>query len=125
MARRTVVRNVTRRTAARRARKHTEAEVARAAARNQPAEPETIGQGRTWDRKKRRYILAGLCDPCAAQAAWGHAIGFTKINDPCSECQALVSVLPDAGPEGSKWRKCLTKLEYLSDEEVKEVLASA
>lgn len=127
MTRRTgTPRAVTRRTAARRARKHTAAVIAKEHAKtHSKTEPETIGQARVWTRKMRRYQIAGLCDVCAAQAAWGHAVGFGKINDPCPVCQPIVNALPNPGPKGSKWRKCLVKLEYLTDEELKEWLADA
>lgn len=78
--------------------------------------PETLGQARTWDRKCRRYILAGLCPKCAAQAAYGHADGFQKIHDPCAMCQPIVAAFPVPGPKGSKWRKVFDKLEYMNEE---------
>jgi hypothetical protein len=120
--RKAVARPVTRRTAARRAKRHEAAVIAKDAAKK-PTEPEGLGQVRVWDRKKKRYLIAGLCERCAAQAAWGHAIGFGKIEKPCSVCQPLVNEFPDEGPKGSPWRKVLIKLEYLSEAEVKEVLA--
>lgn len=82
------------------------------------AEPETIGQARVWQRKQGRYELAGLCPTCASQAAWGHALGFQKIKNPCSQCQPFVSRFDTPGPRGSKWRKILTKLEYLTEEQL-------
>lgn len=85
-------------------------------------EAESLAQCRVWDRKKKRYLLAGLCDPCAGQAAWGHQVGFGKISNPCRECQPLVDHFDTPGPEGSKWRKCLIKLEYLSDTELRDAL---
>jgi hypothetical protein len=110
--------------ATKRARARDAERAAQRAARHDPhSDPETPAQARVWDRKCRRYKVAGLCDACAAQAAWGHALGFQNINDPCAECQPLVNALPDAGPRGSKWRKCLIKLEYLSEDEVAEVFA--
>jgi hypothetical protein len=121
--RRTAKQNVTRRTAARRARKHEAAAIAKEKAKQVRLEPESIGQAKVWQRKLRRYQLAGLCDACAAQAAWGHACGFQKIRNPCIECQPLVNSFPDPGPSGSKWRKCLVKLEYLSEQEIAEVFA--
>lgn len=82
--------------------------------------PETIGQARVWTRKAHRYEIAGLCTRCAAQAAWGHAQGFGEIKDPCSACQPIVDTFPGAGPKGSKWRKILSKLEYMSESELSE-----
>lgn len=84
--------------------------------------PETIGQARVWTRKAHRYEIAGLCTRCAAQAAWGHAQGFGEIKDPCSACQPIVDTFPGAGPKGSKWRKILDKLEYMSETELSEWL---
>lgn len=106
---------VTARTAARRARKREETQIATTTEKRRTP-PETLGQARVWTRKQRRYELAGLCTTCAAQAAWGHAEGFQKIKDPCPRCLPLVAAFPAAGPRGSKWRKILDKLEYLSTE---------
>ncbi len=99
-----------------------EAAIAKAAATARREAPETIGQARVWTRKCHRYEIAGLCARCAAQAAWGHAQGFTEIKDPCATCQPVVSTFPGAGPKGSKWRKVLDKLEYMSEAELGEWL---
>ena len=123
MRRKTTTQTVTRRTAARRARKHEALAQQREQARQRVVEPETIGQARVWERKFHRYQIAGLCNACASQAAWGHAMGFGKIKDPCAECQPIVNAFPNDGPRGSKWRKCLIKLEYLSEAEVKEIFS--
>ena len=32
--------------------------------------PETLAQVDQWETTKRRYLRAGLCHKCAAQAAW-------------------------------------------------------
>lgn len=103
---------VTARTARRRARIVQAEEVAKATQRNKPRPAESMSQAKIWDRKNKRYIIAGLCFTCAAQAAWGHALGFEKIKDPCTECQPIVNGFETPGPRGSKWRKCLIKLEY-------------
>lgn len=110
---------------ARRGRRVQQANIDAARVKRQAAqtEPEGLGQARTWDRKKQRYVLAGLCEPCAAKAAWGHAIGFQKIEDPCVSCQPIVNAFPDEGPRGSKWRKCLIKLEYMDPDQIAEVLS--
>lgn len=110
-------RSVTPRTAARRARRRVAAEIEQHTQRTARVEPETLSQAKVWDRKNKRYLIAGLCPLCASQAAWGHSIGFQKIKDPCTECQPLVDAFDTPGPRGSKWRKCLVKLEYLKDKE--------
>lgn len=51
--------------------------------------PETMIQARTWEVVKNRYLRAGLCLRCAAQAAWGHQCGFRLIHPPCEVCRAL------------------------------------
>ena len=111
---------VSARTAKRRARKTQELAVKRETAKRRQIKPETIAQARTWTRKRLRYRRAGLCEVCACQAAWGHQCGFGKINDPCAECQPIVDSLPDAGPRGSKWRKLLLRLEYMTKAEARE-----
>jgi hypothetical protein len=117
VVRRATSRAVTARTMKRRFQRQGELAERRRAARARPIQPETPTQARVWDRKYKRYIVAGLCLICAAQAAWGHSIGFGNINDPCDECQPLVNEFDTPGPRGSKWRKCLEKLEYLAPKE--------
>lgn len=63
---------------------------------------ETLWQAGTFDDNKRHYVGLGLCYPCAAQAAWGHQLGFTGIHQPCHECQPIVDRFPRARP--GKWR---------------------
>lgn len=119
------VRPITARTAVRRARRVQEVQLNEAAQRKlDKAEPESLGQARVFDRKVRRYTIAGLCDTCASQAAWGHACGFQNIKDPCTKCQPIVDTFETPGPaKNSHWRKILQKLEYMTEEELSEVLA--
>lgn len=63
--------------------------------------PETIWQAGTFDSIKRRYVRLGLCSACAAQAAWGHQLGFSRSNPPCQECQPLVDTFPVKKP--NRW----------------------
>jgi len=86
-------------------------------------DPETLTQAKVWSRKHRRYLAAGLCETCAAQAAWGHAVGFQKIHDPCKECAPIVALFDTPGPRGSKWRKCLIRLESLDPADIAEYQA--
>jgi hypothetical protein len=46
---------------------------------------ETMCQAHTWDKVATRYRRAGFCDHCAAQAAWGHQLGFTSVQ-PVGDC---------------------------------------
>lgn len=64
--------------------------------------PETIGQANAWDAIKRRYLAAGFCHRCAARAAWGHQIGFTKTDPPCEHCAGL-TVPEIAGERAARW----------------------
>lgn len=117
--RRTVTRRaVTARTAARRARKLAAEAAAKPVKPKKADSPETIGQARVWQRKKHRYEIAGLCSGCASVAAYGHAEGFQIQPNPCSRCQPLVDKFPNNGPRGSKWRKILDKLEYMTEEKL-------
>jgi len=64
---------------------------------------ETPGQARIFDAMKRHYERLGLCRACAAQAAWGHQLGFSRVvHQPCHECQPIVDTFPVARP--GRWR---------------------
>jgi hypothetical protein len=43
-----------------------------------------------------------LCGRCAAQAAWGHQLGFSRIDPPCGVWEPLVDTFPVDKPGG--WR---------------------
>lgn len=64
--------------------------------------PETPRQARSWDATKRHYRSLGLCGACAAQAAWGHQLGFTTVNPPCLVCLPVVLSFPVNEP--GEWR---------------------
>lgn len=51
---------------------------------------------------KDHYVALGLCSVCAAQAAYGHQIGFIRTNAPCSSCLPLILALPVNEP--GEWR---------------------
>lgn len=128
VVRRKTTTSVSARTMRKRARKtraiEAEKTVANAAGRTKRhTEPETIVQARTWDRKRVRYLIVGLCPSCAAHAAYGHALGFGNIPDPCAECQSIVDTLPTPAGRKLKWRKQLQKLEYtITPDERNELL---
>lgn len=67
------------------------------------SQPETLGQAKVWEIVKATYRHVGLCEKCAAQAAWGHQIGFALSNPPCDRCLALVATFPDTAP--GQWRR--------------------
>lgn len=56
--------------------------------------PETIRQARTWVTTKGHYLELGLCSTCAAQAAYGHQLGFGRANPPCASCLPVILSLP-------------------------------
>jgi len=64
--------------------------------------PETLAQAREWDKTRNHYRRLGLCHRCAAQAAYGHADGFSTVKAPCTDCLPIVATLPTAQPNG--WR---------------------
>jgi hypothetical protein len=76
--------------------------MAMANGRRTSSRPETRRQAETWDRNKRHYVQLGLCSSCAAQAAWGHQLGFTEVNAPCSCCLHVVIGFPANEP--GEWR---------------------
>ena len=65
--------------------------------------PESRSQAETWDRTRNRYAAVGLCDRCAAQAAWGHQLGFTEVHAPCEGCAEVVATLPVGQVNGWHW----------------------
>jgi hypothetical protein len=66
------------------------------------ARPETLAQARHWDEKVSRYRRAGFCDRCAAQAAWGHQIGFSNTQ-PVGDCCAGRPLPERAGDRAARW----------------------
>lgn len=65
--------------------------------------PETLEQARTWTRYRNHYAeVIGLCDTCAAQAAYGHQHGWNAVDKPCLTCLPLVGSLPRSA--GNGWR---------------------
>ena len=71
------------------------------------AVPESMRQAQRWDVVKLRYIDAGLCARCAAQAAWGHqdnAGGWDTLQPPCGPCALVVRDFP-MSTTNSLWRK--------------------
>lgn len=78
--------------------------------------PETFEQARYWTKVYNHAVDYGLCPKCAAQLAWGHQIGFRRVEHrPCETCLPLVvrlsserangwrTVAGDAG-SGARWR---------------------
>jgi hypothetical protein len=68
--------------------------------------PETFRQAQYWQKVKSKYLAAGLCNGCAGQAAYGHQLGFARIQDPCDVC--LMTALPQDmiekhGVWGQRW----------------------
>lgn len=64
--------------------------------------PESLRSARLWDQTRDHYARHGLCDRCAAQAAYGHADGFVEVHRPCTGCAELVADLPVEQVNG--WR---------------------
>jgi hypothetical protein len=73
--------------------------------------PETVSEARYWTTLEGRYVTLGLCHTCAAQAAWGHQLGWGDINPPCDSCQPIVAGFPSPTREDSPWRKHSSGLE--------------
>src|SRR5690606_10003832 len=70
-----------------------------------PMTAETLEQARTWDRVKTAYLRDGFCDPCAAQAAWGHQNGFTRVRPICGLCVGTIPTYRHAGERARTWAK--------------------
>jgi hypothetical protein len=78
--------------------------------------PETPGQAASWQTRKNKYLVLGLCHACAAQAAYGHQLGFglhehargnhvtlEGVHPPCAVCAPIVAEFPIPAARG--WRK--------------------
>ena len=65
--------------------------------------PETLDGARTFDQRRDFYSELGLCNRCAAQAAFGHANGFASVCPACFDCATIVATFPD--PAAGGWRK--------------------
>lgn len=63
---------------------------------------ETPRQARTFSTVKGHYLTLGLCSPCAAQAAFGHQLGFSRSKPPCNSCRAIIASFPVEEP--GPWR---------------------
>lgn len=63
---------------------------------------ETPRQARTFSTMKGHYLTLGLCSPCAAQAAFGHQLGFSRSNPPCDSCSSTIGTFPVREP--GPWR---------------------
>ena len=64
--------------------------------------PESIGQAKAFDTRAGVYRAAGLCDACAAQAAFGHQLSFAQVRPPCPHCVSLIRLFPIEALNG--WR---------------------
>jgi hypothetical protein len=74
-----------------------------------PHPPETLRQAQRWQAVKDRYVEEGLCDRCAAQAAWAHqdhGDPWETIHVPCVACAPIVAGFPAPTPS-EVWRKFL------------------
>ncbi len=73
--------------------------------------PETLDQAAFWEKTKTRYLRAGLCHRCAAQAAWAHQVGaggWGAIHPPCVGCVEIVEVFAYPTPN-PLWRSVVRK----------------
>lgn len=71
--------------------------------RSRADKPETLSQAQTWERRNNQYLAAGLCHRCASQAAWGHQLGFGRLeHSPCATCRPVVATFPNQASQG--WR---------------------
>lgn len=68
---------------------------------------ESLRQARSFDLLNARYIAAGLCPRCAAQAAFGHQIGFHSVYPPCPDCEGVVQAFQT--PRCNGWKSLAPK----------------
>jgi hypothetical protein len=89
------------------------------------AKPETVMQAAEWGRTKNRYIGHGLCDRCAAQAAWAHqnmGDNWKTIHPPCGCCAQIVATFPRPTPSRN-WRKTLRQREAARLDDAEKAVA--
>ena len=67
-------------------------------------QPETLAQARRFQSWCGRYRAAGLCNMCAAQAAYGHAHGWRVIEPPCPRCLPVLATFPRSVRGSVAWR---------------------
>lgn len=68
--------------------------------------PETPRQAATWENVKNRYAEAGLCNACAGQAAYGHQMGFARVQPPCETDAGKTlptGLIIKHGDRGQRW----------------------
>lgn len=66
------------------------------------AQPEAPSAAREWDKTRNHYARLGLCNRCAAQAAYAHADGWVNVHPPCPACVPTVGTFPMDQANG--WR---------------------
>lgn len=66
------------------------------------AAPESPRQAQWWGILLARYLRAGLCRTCAAQAAYGHQHGRMAVEPPCDGCRPVLDLFPL--PQVNGWR---------------------
>lgn len=64
--------------------------------------PETPRQAALFTVVKARYLRAGLCHGCSAQAAFAHRYSWREVKPPCAVCRRVVNRLPI--PQCNGWR---------------------
>lgn len=67
--------------------------------------PETRREAANWETAKNKYLAAGLCYRCAAQAAWGIQNGWGTIHPPCRACAPVVAAFPQPVRGSVVWRR--------------------
>lgn len=90
--------------------------------------PETYEMAREWDRRAAAYRRAGLCDPCASSASWGHALGWLRApTPPCFPCAVVVATFPQetVHPGWRKWPQGRRSVALMRSATRPDVRASA
>jgi hypothetical protein len=67
--------------------------------------PESLAQGREFDRRSRGARLAGLCATCAPQSAYAYQVGAAPAESPCSACAPIVATWPGPDQPRTGWRR--------------------
>ena len=64
---------------------------------------ESSRQATIWESVRASYAASGFCPSCAAQAAYGHQLGFSQVPSVCDSCRGRKATWRRAGDGARRW----------------------